>query len=41
MAKKDEQKTDEIVNLLRPSFDKLMQVGRISRKDMKTNRKTK
>lgn len=41
MAKKEEQSVDEIVNMLRPSFDKLMKVGKVTQKDLKTKRKTK
>lgn len=41
MASKNEQKLNEIVNLFRPSFDKLMKAGKVTQKDLKTNRKTK
>ena len=41
MATKKEQKLNEIVELLKPDFDRLMRVGKITQKDLKTKRKIK
>lgn len=41
MASKKEQKIDEMVELLKPSFDKLMKVGKMTQKDLKNKRKIK
>lgn len=38
---KNEHSVDEFVNLLKPSFDAVMNQGKITQKEIKTKRKTK
>lgn len=37
----NEHSVDEFVNLLKPSFDTVMNQGKITQKEIKTKRKTK
>lgn len=37
----NEHSVDELVNLLKPSFDAVMNQGKITQKEIKTKRKTK
>lgn len=41
MAKNDKPSVDLMVELLKPGFDALMKQGKITQKELKTNRKKK
>ena len=41
MAKNDKPSVDSMVEFLKPGFDALMKQGKITQKELKTNRKKK